>query len=61
MAVTRAAMMISAVPMIRMILVDTMMDVMMAVVARVAWVPLEGFDEAAVGSGLVDGWDDWRV
>ena len=52
MAVTRVAVMMSAVPMMRMTLVDTMM-------AAVELVPLNVFDEATRGSGLVDSWNDW--
>ena len=48
----------SAVPIIRMMLVDTMMDVMMVAVVKVA-VSSKVLDEMTGGSGLVDSWDDW--
>ena len=47
MAVTRVAVTMSAVPMMRMTLVDTMM-------AAVELISLKAFDEATRGSGLID-------
>ena len=58
MAVTRVARTMRVVPMMRMMLVDTMMDVMIAAVVGVA-VSSKVFDKATRGCGLVDSWDDW--